>query len=138
PKLETSHTPEQRIPVALPLVLAVEDNPVGATVIRHALKKFPIETYVVASGPNAIASASRRHYSLILMDLQMPGMNGMEAAAEIRKLPGYETVPILALTADATDEVRATCLASGMQGFLTKPIQSAELWKAIQSQLKLD
>jgi CheY-like chemotaxis protein/anti-sigma regulatory factor (Ser/Thr protein kinase) len=137
PKSEAAQLPEQRIGSELPLVLAVEDNPVGATVIRHALKKFPIETYVVASGPNAVASASRRQFSLILMDLQMPGMNGLEATAAIRKLPGYETVPILALTADASDEVRRTCLASGMQGFLTKPVQSAELWAAIKSELKL-
>lgn len=137
-KPEAALLPEGRIGAQLPLVLAVEDNEVGATVIRHVLKKFPIETYVVASGPQAIASASRRHYSLILMDLQMPGMNGLEASAAIRKLPGYENVPILALTADASDEVRRTCLASGMQGFLTKPVQSAELWAAIKGQLKLE
>ena len=128
---------ERRIGARLPLVLAVEDNPAGATVIRHALKKFPIETDIVASGPQAIASASRRHYSLILMDLQMPGMNGMDAAAAIRKLPGYEHVPILALTADTTDEVRRECLARGMQGFLTKPVQAAEIWSAIRRELKL-
>jgi CheY-like chemotaxis protein len=72
------------------------------------------------------------------MDLQMPGMNGLEATAAIRKLPGYEKVPILALTADISDKVRSQCYQSNMQGFLTKPIQSVSLWAAIQRELKLD
>jgi CheY-like chemotaxis protein len=122
----------------VPLVLAVEDNPIGATVIRHALKRYPVALHSAASGEEAVASASRRQYALILMDLQMPGMNGLEATAAIRKLPGYQDTPILALTADMSDDVRHKCYQSGMCGYLTKPIQSAPLWAAIQRELKLE
>ncbi len=124
-------------PTAIPLVLAVEDNAIGATVIRHALKRHPVELHVAASGEEAVALSALRAYDVILMDLQMPGMSGLEAAAAIRKLQGYQDVPILALTADMSDEVRQQCFQSGMRGFLTKPIQSAPLWAAIQRELKL-
>ena len=135
---ETLSNGTQERSTGLPLILAVEDNPVGATVIRHALKRYPIELHSAASGEEALASASLRRYDLILMDLQMPGMNGLEATAAIRKLPDYQNVPILALTADMSDDVRHLCYQSGMCGYLTKPIQSAPLWAAIQRELKLE
>jgi CheY-like chemotaxis protein len=131
------HPLEQQPGAQRPRVLAVEDNPVGAMVIRHALKRHAVELTHAASGEEALQASSRVHYDLILMDMQMPGMNGLEAAAAIRKLPGYATVPILALTADISDEIRRECLQNGMQGFLTKPIQAASLWVAIQHELKL-
>lgn len=121
-----------------PRVLAVEDNPVGAAVIRHALKRYPIELHCAASGEEALEASARLHYDLILMDMQMPGMNGLETAAAVRKVAGYETVPILALTADISEEVRRECYRTGMQGFLTKPIQAASLWAAIRRELNLD
>jgi CheY-like chemotaxis protein len=138
PEADAARNSEQRLGAQLPLLLAVDDNPVGTAVIRHALKRYPIELDSAASGAQAVGLASRKHYSLILMDLQMPGMNGLEATAAIRKLPGYEKVPILALTADISDKVRSQCYQSNMQGFLTKPIQSVSLWAAIQRELKLD
>lgn len=124
-------------PGRVPFVLAVEDNPIGATVIRHALKRYPVELHIAASGEEAVAFAARRSYDLILMDLQMPNMNGLEAACAIRKLPGYQNVPILALTADMSDDVRHQCFQHGMNGYLTKPIQAIPLWSAIQRELKL-
>lgn len=130
--------PEQQRGAQRPQVLAVEDNPVGAAVIRHALKRYPIELHCAASGDEALESCVGIHYDLILMDMQMPGMSGLETALAVRKLAGYETVPILALTADISEEVRRECYRSGMQGFLTKPIQAASLWAAIRRELKLD
>ena len=124
--------------VRRPLILAVEDNSIGTAVIRHALKRYPIELHSAASGEEAIAKAKAVHYSLILMDLQMPTMSGLEAAAAIRKLPEYENVPILALTADQSDEIRRECHQAGMRGFLTKPIQTNELWASIQRELKIE
>ncbi|HEV2199901.1 MAG TPA: ATP-binding protein [Bryobacteraceae bacterium] len=121
-----------------PRVLAVEDNPVGAAVIRHALKRHPIELHCAASGEEALQSCAGFQYDLILMDMQMPGMNGLETTAAIRKLAGYATVPILALTADISEEVRRECYRNGMQGFLTKPIHAEFLWAAIRRGLKLD
>ena len=120
-----------------PLILAVEDNAAGATVIRHALKRHPVDLHIAASGEEAVEMASRLRYDLILMDLQMPGMGGLEAAAAIWKLPHSADVPILALTADVSDEVRRQCLENGMRGYLTKPLESIPLWAAIQRELKL-
>ena len=125
----------QPAPAVAPRVLAVEDNPVGQMVLRHSLKGRPIELDVASSGQEAVQAAAAHPYDLILMDLQMPVMDGYEAAAAIRKLPGYQTVPILALTANYSDTVRQQCQQFGMQGFLCKPVQSAELWSAISQNL---
>ena len=83
------------------------------------------------SGPAALAASSQRRYDLVLMDLQMPGMNGLETTEEMRKLPGYQVVPILALTADFSDELRDRCLRQGMQAFLSKPVEAVELWTVV-------
>jgi CheY-like chemotaxis protein len=121
-----------------PRVLAVEDNPVGLTVLRHALKGRPVVVDTATDGMAAVKAASERHYDLILMDLQMPKMDGMEATDAIRKLPGYQSVPIVALTANYSDEVRLQCQSRSMQGFLAKPIAKGELWKAVSQYLNLD
>ena len=67
------------------------------------------------------------HYDLILMDLQMPNMTGLEATAQIRQLPGMERTPILALTGNASVTDRIRCLEAGMSDFVTKPIRSEAL-----------
>jgi CheY-like chemotaxis protein len=118
------------------VILAVEDNPVGMTVLRHILQRRHMNVDCASSGQQALDAASQRRYDLILMDLQMPGMNGLEAASEIRKLPGYETVPIVALTANCADQVREQCRAHGMQAFLSKPVDVNELWSTVSAYLK--
>jgi CheY-like chemotaxis protein len=70
------------------------------------------------------------------MDLQMPGIDGFQAASRIRELPGYEETPILALTADSSDQVRERCRAAGMQAYLSKPLEYNELHAAIVRSLK--
>jgi CheY-like chemotaxis protein/two-component sensor histidine kinase len=119
-----------------PMILAVEDNPVGMTVLRHILQRRGMKVDCASSGYEALEAATRRRYDLILMDLQMPGMNGLEASLEIRKLPGYDTVPILALTANCADQVREQCRAHGMQAFLSKPVDANELWSTVSEYLK--
>ena len=114
-----------------PSVLAVEDNSVGLTILKRALERRHLNVDGAASGLAALAAASQRRYDLVLMDLQMPGMNGLETTAEMRKLPGYEAVPILALTADFSDEMRERCLRQGMQAFLSKPVEASELWSVV-------
>ena len=71
--------------------------------------------------------ASRHQYDLVLMDVQMPLMNGLEATQLIRQLPGYATTPILAMTANAFEEDRQECLAAGMSDHVSKPISPALL-----------
>jgi CheY-like chemotaxis protein len=114
-----------------PMVLAVEDNAVGLTILKRALERRHVKVDGATSGADALAAASKQHYDLVLMDLQMPGMNGLEATAAMRKLPGYDAVPILALTADFSDELRERCLRQGMQAFLSKPVEAVELWAVV-------
>jgi CheY-like chemotaxis protein len=119
-----------------PLVLAVEDNPVGLTVLRHLLQRRQIRVDGAVSGVEALEAARKHVYDLILMDLQMPEMDGLTAADAIRELPGYADVPIVALTANFSDEVRKECLDHGMQAFLSKPVEAGELWATVSRCLK--
>ncbi|MEO8097329.1 MAG: response regulator [Acidobacteriota bacterium] len=120
-----------------PVILAVEDNPVGLRVLQHVLRRRNFRVVCATSGGEAIEAARNHPIELILMDLQMPDMNGLQAAAEIRKLPGYDTVPILALTANYSDQTREECLAAGMQAFLSKPVDAHELWSTVSKYLKI-
>jgi CheY-like chemotaxis protein len=120
------------------LTLAVEDNPVGLRVLRHALERHAVQMDTAHDGHAALEAAGKRRYDLILMDLQMPGMDGFETAAALRKLPGYGTVPIIALTANFSDEIRRRCQEQGMQGFIAKPVERARLWETISRYLVRD
>jgi CheY-like chemotaxis protein len=120
-----------------PAILAVEDNPVGLRVLRHALKGRAVDVDTATDGAEAVRAAAARHYDLILMDLQMPQMDGLEATAAVRRLPGYDHVPILALTANYSDEIRQQCQQHGMQDFLSKPVTPPALWSAVSRWLNL-
>jgi CheY-like chemotaxis protein len=114
-----------------PIILAVEDNAVGLTILKRALERRQVKVDGAMSGAAALTAASRCRYDLVLMDLQMPGMNGLETTHEMRKIPGYAAVPILALTADFSDELRDRCLRQGMQAFLSKPVEAVQLWAVV-------
>jgi len=126
-----------RSSAGLPAILAVEDNPVGLRVLRHALKGRAVDVDTATDGAEAVRAAAARHYDLILMDLQMPQMDGLEATAAVRRLPGYDNVPILALTANYSDEIRQQCQQHGMQDFLSKPVTPPALWSAVSRWLNL-
>jgi CheY-like chemotaxis protein len=114
-----------------PMVLAVEDNAVGLRILKRALERKKVKVDGAVSGIAALEAAALRRYDLVLMDLQMPGMNGLETTAAMRKIPGYDLVPILALTADFSDELRERCLKQGMQAFLSKPVEAVHLWSVV-------
>jgi CheY-like chemotaxis protein len=114
-----------------PHILAVEDNAVGLTILKRALERRQVKVDGAASGAEALTAAAQCRYDLVLMDLQMPGMNGLETTQQMRKLPGYDAVPILALTADFSDELRDCCLRQGMQAFLSKTVEAAHLWSVV-------
>ena len=116
-------------------ILAVEDNPVGLVVLRHTLERHGVHVDCATTGRVALDIAAKRRYDLVLMDLQMPEMDGLEATAQLRKLPGYENVPILALTANSSDELRERCRQQGMQAFLSKPLEAGELWAIVSRYL---
>jgi CheY-like chemotaxis protein len=126
-----------RASTGAPAILAVEDNPVGLRVLRHALKGRAVDVDTATDGAEAVRAAAARHYDLILMDLQMPQMDGLEATAAVRRLPGYDNVPILALTANYSDEIRQQCQQHGMQDFLSKPVTPPALWSAVSRWLNL-
>jgi len=128
---ETPQAPAKPLGNEAPLILAVEDNPIGMTVLRHTLERRHVRVDCAADGRAALEAASARHYDLVLMDLQMPDMDGLTATVEMRKLPGYEAVPVVALTANSSDEMRERCRQAGMQGFLVKPVEPNELWSAV-------
>lgn len=118
-------------PPARPRILLVEDNDVAQRVVSFILRRSHYDVRCASSGADALQAASAQRYDLILMDLQMPGMDGLETTTKIRRIDGYDAVPVLALTANATDEYRRLCLEHGMQGFLSKPIRAKDLLAAI-------
>ena len=121
-----------------PRILAVDDNPVGLRVLRHLLERRGLRVDCVTSAADALRAARQQPYQAVLMDLQMPEMDGLTCAVRMREVPGYENVPILALTANFSDQVREQCRAHGMQAFLSKPIDANDLWSAISRHLKHD
>ena len=114
------------------LILLAEDNPINQMIVRTGLQREGHVVDVVSDGAQAVRAAISRHYDLILMDMQMPEMDGVAAARLIRELTSPTvTTPIVALTADAVSEHRTAYLAAGLDGFLAKPIDWAELRRVL-------
>ncbi|MGB5831458.1 MAG: two-component regulator propeller domain-containing protein [Thiohalocapsa sp.] len=110
-------------------VLLAEDNPTNQEVASIFLLALGCKVDTVADGRAALAAMQRTHYDLVLMDCQMPDLNGLETARAIRAREGAgrPRVPIIALTADTSAEGRADCLAAGMDDHLTKPLDPEAL-----------
>ncbi len=115
-------------------ILLAEDNPVNQEVVLAMLDGLGCRIETAGNGLEAIAAWSRRSHDLILMDCQMPEMDGFEATAEIRRREGKEAtrVPIVALTANAMEGDRERCLAAGMDNYLAKPFDRTELLGVLQ------
>ena len=115
-------------------VLLAEDNPVNQRVARAMLEKLGCTVTVAPDGRAAVAAWSRGGFDLVFMDCQMPDMDGYEATAAIRAAEAGQGrhTPIIAMTANATDEDRDRCLASGMDAHVAKPARSADLAAALQ------
>ncbi len=113
-------------------VLLAEDNEVNAAYVSTVLKKHGCAIDLARTGSEAIGLAFRYEYDLILMDIHMPELDGIEATRRIRALngPGSQ-VPIVAITASVSERERNACLEAGMVGFLAKPVKAAELWAAL-------
>ena len=102
-------------------LLLVDDEPVNLTVAQFLLEDAGLLVDTAKDGMEAIERVKSSAYALILMDMQMPNLNGIDATLTIRTLPGYGATPILAMTANAFAEDKARCLAAGMNDFLVKP-----------------
>lgn len=110
-------------------VLMAEDNLVNQKVMIRFLERWKVEMFVVDNGKEAVEAIHKDNFDVILMDLQMPLMDGYEAAKLIRRLddPNKRNIPIIALTAAALNEVREKVFAAGMNDFVTKPFNPADL-----------
>jgi CheY-like chemotaxis protein len=119
-------------------VLVVDDNSIAQTIASHALRRQSFEVECAGDGQLALLSASRSQFDVILMDLQMPGWDGFETVEQIRQLPGYRETPIIAVTANCSNEYRAHSVRCGMQGFLAKPVRTRDLVQAVEKHLLLE
>jgi len=130
PDVVTRHTiAESRRSVR---VLLAEDNPVNQQVAVAMLVKRGHEVHVVGNGREAVEAIAQREYDVVLMDVQMPEMDGFEATKAIRAMPQGDHLPIIAMTAHALTGERERCLAHGMTDYLAKPFKALELFRLVE------
>jgi len=101
---------------------------VNREVARMHLEDAGLSVDQAEDGAEAITMAQETVYAAILMDMQMPNVNGLEATRQLREMPGYRETPIIAVTANAFAEDKARCFEAGMNDFLTKPFQPDTLF----------
>ncbi|MBC2607769.1 ATP-binding protein [Pelagicoccus albus] len=116
-------------------VLLVEDNPINQQVTAMMLRRIGYTCDIVGNGDLAIETTEKKNYKVILMDIQMPGMDGFQCARKIRESLAEKTPPIIAVTAKSAESDRAQSVDAGMCCFLTKPLERPTLKKAIDKSL---
>jgi CheY-like chemotaxis protein len=120
-------------------ILVVDDNELNLSVARGLLHLSEIDAQTALSGEEAIMLVRQNDYDIVFMDHMMPGMDGVETTVEIRKMGGkFETLPIIALTANAIHGAREMYLANGFNGFISKPISTSELNEILKTWLPPD
>lgn len=113
-------------------ILLAEDDPVNRKVALLMLTKLGYHADVVSNGAEAVAALVQKHYDVVLMDVQMPKMDGLEATRAILDMNLADRPRILAMTAYALEGDRERCLNAGMDGYISKPVQIEELKRALQ------
>ncbi len=112
-------------------ILLVEDNLLNQEVALEILRDSGFVVDLAENGEIALRKVQEASYDIVLMDMQMPVMDGVTATIEIRKLTGFAALPIVAMTANAMDGDRQRCLAAGMNDHVAKPIEPDDLWRAL-------
>jgi CheY-like chemotaxis protein len=113
------------------LALVAEDNAVNLEIASALLEAVGLRVDVAVDGQQALLKATSGVYDLVLMDMQMPGMDGLQATRAIRQLPSWGSVPIIALTANVLDDNGPACEAAGMNDFISKPIVPESLYRSL-------
>ena len=117
-------------------VLLVDDEPINLEVARTVLDQSGLAVDTAEDGIEAVERARQTPYAVILMDMQMPRLDGLEATRQIRALPGHHATPILAMTANAFNEDKLRCFDAGMNDFLVKPFNPDQLFKTLHKWLE--
>jgi CheY-like chemotaxis protein len=115
--------------------LVVEDNPINQQITERALRTAGASVKIAGDGQEAVQALERERFDLIIMDLQMPVMDGYEATRQLRERLGLDT-PILAMTAGATQGARKRCLEAGMNDYMLKPFEIGDFYARITQLLK--
>ena len=117
-------------------ILVVEDNQVNQKVVTTVLRKRGFSIEVAGDGTEALAKLEKSlAFDLILMDVQMPVLDGLEATRLIRKDPRWKGLPIVAMTAHALKGDQERCISGGMDGYVSKPIRTGELFSMMEGLL---
>jgi two-component system, sensor histidine kinase and response regulator len=125
----TASTTDLRLaPLRGARILLVEDNDINQQVARELLEDVGLTVDVAENGQIALEMLQKKAYGLVFMDMQMPVMDGVTATLEIRKLPAFANLPIVAMTANAMEQDRRKCKEAGMNDFLVKPIDPEEMF----------
>lgn len=118
------------------IILYIEDNIANQKLVQRVLERHGYEIFIANDGLEGIALAREKHPHLILMDINLPNMDGKEITTRLRGIPHFEKTPIVALTANTSPNSRAQALAAGCNGFLTKPIDISTFPQQVESFLK--
>jgi PAS domain S-box-containing protein len=113
------------------LILLAEDHPVNCEIAKALLEAAGLRIHVAVDGRQAVQMAATTDYDAVLMDVQMPRLDGLDATRAIRQLPGRAETPIVAMTANAYEDDRALCLDAGMNDFLSKPVEPSDLYAVL-------
>jgi CheY-like chemotaxis protein len=117
--------------------LLAEDNAINQMVVLRLLESIGVQADLVTNGREAIEAVEQRDYDVVLMDVQMPELDGLSASRGIRgRIPAHRQPQIIALTANATEADRRICLEAGMDQFCTKPIRAAKLSEVLHACLE--
>ena len=120
-------------------MLIVEDNEINQMLIAAYLDQFGLTHDVAVNGQIAVEMVQQGKFDVVLMDIMMPVMDGLEATKQIRSLPDPQCkLPIIALTANAMKGDRETYLAAGMDGYVSKPISAADLFTALSEHIGIE